>query len=59
MPGPTTEAVAEAARTTGTVVVLGVNERAHGTLYNAELFFDGDAVWSCTDARSRPPTTNE
>ena len=42
VPGPTTEAVAEAARTTGTVVVLGVNERAHGTIYNAQLVFDGD-----------------
>ena len=42
VPGPTTEAVAEAARTTGTVVVLGVNERAQGTLYNAQLVFDGD-----------------
>lgn len=42
IPGPTTEAVAEAARTTGAVVVLGVNERAHGTLYNAQLVFDGD-----------------
>jgi nitrilase len=42
VPGPTTEAVAEAARTTGAVVVLGVNERAHGTLYNAQLVFDGD-----------------
>jgi nitrilase len=42
VPGPTTEAVAEAARTTGTVVVLGVNERSHGTLYNAQLVFDAD-----------------
>ena len=42
VPGPTTEAVAEAARTTGTVVVLGVNERARGTLYNAQLIFDAD-----------------
>src|SRR5580692_148519 len=42
VPGPTSEAVAEAARTTGTVVVLGVNERAHGTLYNAQLVFDAD-----------------
>jgi aliphatic nitrilase len=42
VPGPTTEAVAEAARTTGTVVVLGVNERAQGTLYNAQLVFDAD-----------------
>jgi len=42
VPGPTVEAVAEAARTTGAVVVLGVNEREHGTIYNAQLVFDGD-----------------
>jgi nitrilase len=42
VPGPTTEAVAEVARTTGAVVVLGVNERDHGSLYNAQLIFDGD-----------------
>ncbi len=42
VPGPTVEAVAEAARTTGAVVVLGVNERSHGTIYNAQLVFDGD-----------------
>jgi len=42
VPGPTTEAVAEVARATGAVVVLGVNERDHGSLYNAQLVFDGD-----------------
>jgi aliphatic nitrilase len=42
VPGPTVEAVAEAARTSGAVVVLGVNERAHGTIYNAQLVFDAD-----------------
>jgi aliphatic nitrilase len=42
VPGPATEAVAEAARRTGMVVVLGVNERDHGTLYNAQLVFDAD-----------------
>jgi nitrilase len=42
VPGPTVDAVSEAARTTGAVVVLGVNERAHGTLYNAQLVFDAD-----------------
>ena len=42
VPGPTTEAVSEAAAATGAVVVLGVNERAHGSLYNAQLVFDGD-----------------
>jgi aliphatic nitrilase len=42
VPGPTTEAVAETAAAAGAVVVLGVNERAHGSLYNAQLIFDGD-----------------
>src|SRR6476646_2916922 len=39
VPGPTTHAVAAIARATGTVVVLGVNERDHGTIYNAQLIF--------------------
>jgi len=42
VPGPTTEAVADVARATGAVIVLGVNERDHGSLYNAQLVFDGD-----------------
>src|SRR5580698_5358849 len=42
VPGPTVDAVADAARAAGAVVVLGVNERAHGTLYNAQLIFDAD-----------------
>ncbi len=42
VPGPTTEAVADAARAAGAVVVLGVNELAHGTVYNAQLVFDAD-----------------
>ncbi|HVT08021.1 MAG TPA: Nit6803 family nitrilase [Polyangia bacterium] len=42
IPGPTVEAVADAARAAGAVVVLGVNERDHGTLYNAQLVFDAD-----------------
>ena len=41
VPGATTEAVAEAARETETVVALGVTERDHGSLYNAQLIFDG------------------
>ena len=40
VPGPVTEAVADAARRHGMVVVLGVNERDHGTLYNTQLIFD-------------------
>lgn len=40
VPGPVTRAVAAAARRLGLVVVLGVNERDHGSLYNAQLIFD-------------------
>jgi len=42
VPGPETEAVASAARKLGVVVVLGINERDHGSLYNAQLIFDAD-----------------
>ncbi|MEO0819531.1 MAG: Nit6803 family nitrilase [Pseudomonadota bacterium] len=42
VPGPVTDAVGAAARAGGIVVVLGVNERAGGTLYNAQLVFDAD-----------------
>ncbi|TDV11539.1 Nit6803 family nitrilase [Paraburkholderia caballeronis] len=42
VPGPVTEAVAERARRHRTVVVLGVNERDHGSLYNTQLVFDVD-----------------
>jgi aliphatic nitrilase len=44
VPGPTTVAVAEAARRHGVVVALGVNERDHGTLYNTQLLFDADGT---------------
>ncbi|MDQ0392096.1 Nit6803 family nitrilase [Labrys monachus] len=42
VPSPATDAVAGAARRHGVVVVLGVNERDHGTLYNTQLVFDAD-----------------
>lgn len=42
VPGPMTEAVAAAARQADMVVVLGVNERDHGSLYNTQLVFDAD-----------------
>lgn len=42
VPSPATDQVATAAREYGTVVVLGVNERDHGTLYNTQLVFDAD-----------------
>jgi nitrilase len=42
VPGTATDAVAAAARQHGMVVVLGVNERDHGSLYNAQIIFDAD-----------------
>ncbi|MPW19709.1 Nit6803 family nitriliase [Paraburkholderia sp. CNPSo 3157] len=42
VPGPVTQAVAERARLHAMVVVLGVNERDHGSLYNTQLVFDVD-----------------
>jgi len=42
VPGPVTQAVAERAKARGVVVVLGVNERDHGSLYNTQLIFDAD-----------------
>ncbi len=40
VPGPTTDLIAAAAKKTGTVVAIGINERDHGTLYNTQLIFD-------------------
>jgi nitrilase len=42
VPGPVTHAVAERAKAHGMVVVLGVNERDFGSLYNTQLIFDAD-----------------
>src|ERR1700759_4755429 len=44
VPGPVTEAVSAAARRHNMVIVLGVNERDHGTLYNAQLIFNADGA---------------
>ena len=44
VPGPVTEAVGAAAREHGIHVMLGVNERDHGTIYNAQLLFDDRGV---------------
>ncbi|OYX75466.1 MAG: aliphatic nitrilase [Rhizobiales bacterium 32-66-11] len=44
VPGPVTHAVAAAAKRHAIVVVLGVNERDHGSLYNAQLVFDADGA---------------
>ncbi|MBS7541531.1 Nit6803 family nitrilase [Ancylobacter oerskovii] len=42
VPSAETEAVAAAARRHAMVIVLGVNERDHGSLYNTQLIFDAD-----------------
>ena len=42
VPGPVTEAISAAARRHGMVIVLGINERDGGSLYNAQLVFDAD-----------------
>jgi nitrilase len=42
VPGPVTERVGASARRHGLVVVLGVNERDHGSLYNTQLIFGED-----------------
>jgi nitrilase len=42
VPGPVSDAVGAAAREHGVVVVLGVNERDHGSLYNTQLVFDAN-----------------
>jgi aliphatic nitrilase len=44
VPSPSTEAIGRAARQAGAVVVIGVNERDHGTLYNTQLVFDADGA---------------
>ncbi|MGC1308549.1 MAG: Nit6803 family nitrilase [Phormidesmis sp.] len=42
VPGPVTEAISQAARAHQMVIVLGVNERDKGSLYNTQLIFDAD-----------------
>ena len=42
VPSSVTEAVSKAAKANSMVVVLGVNERDGGSLYNTQLIFDAD-----------------
>jgi aliphatic nitrilase len=42
VPGPVTCQLAEAAARHGMVLVIGVNERDGGSLYNTQLVFDAD-----------------
>ncbi len=44
IPGPVTQAVGAAAAAAGMVVVLGVNERDGGSLYNTQVIFDADGT---------------
>jgi aliphatic nitrilase len=44
VPGPVTQAVSERAAALGVAVLLGVNERDHGSLYNTQLLFDADGA---------------
>lgn len=44
VPGPTVDALAEAARAASAVVLVGVTERDHGSLYNTQLLFDADGT---------------
>ncbi|MEH6654639.1 Nit6803 family nitrilase [Loktanella salsilacus] len=44
VPSGDTRRIAERCAQHGVVVVLGVNERDHGSLYNAQLIFDGDGT---------------
>jgi nitrilase len=44
VPSPVTDAIAGAARSYGVVVVVGVNERDNGSLYNTQLVFDANGT---------------
>ncbi len=40
VPSAETKSIADAARSSGAVIVMGINERDHGSLYNTQLIFD-------------------
>ncbi|QKD04452.1 Nit6803 family nitrilase [Mesorhizobium loti] len=58
VPSVETENLAAAARGHGIVVVVGVNERDHGTLYNTQLVFDADGTLALK-RRKITPTYHE
>ena len=58
IPSPETRAVADAARKRGVVIVLGVTERDHGSLYNTQLIFDADGTLALR-RRKITPTYHE
>ena len=58
VPSPETQAVADAARKRGVVIVLGVNERDNGSLFNTQLVFDADGTLALK-RRKITPTYHE
>ena len=44
VPGPVTEQLSKAAAQHGMVLVVGINERDGGSIYNAQLIFDADGT---------------
>jgi len=58
VPSPTTERLGAAARRAGAVVVIGINERDHGSLYNTQLIFDADGTLLLS-RRKLTPTYHE
>ena len=44
VPSPVTDAIGQASKNYGMVVVLGINERDGGSLYNSQLIFDADGT---------------
>ncbi|MGB3496039.1 MAG: Nit6803 family nitrilase [Elainellaceae cyanobacterium] len=44
VPGPVVDAISRAARSYDMVVVLGINERDAGSLYNTQVIFDADGT---------------
>ena len=58
VPGPMTSMIGAAAKRHHIVVVLGVNERDHGTLYNTQLVFDADGTLALK-RRKITPTYHE
>lgn len=58
VPGPVTQALASAARRHAMVLVVGVNERDGGTLYNTQLVFDADGTLALK-RRKITPTYHE
>ena len=58
VPGPVTQALSAAARRHAMVLVVGVNERDGGSLYNSQLVFDADGTLALK-RRKITPTYHE